>query len=127
MDMTSMVKRLRRMISEPDAGTYTDAELKEWIEQSATRDKFGVDPSKDNWTPTYDIYRVASDIWGEKASAVSDEFDFSADGGSYTRSQKYDHALKQSAYYASRAMAGSKLVRQHPPERVRTSGWEDIP
>ncbi len=121
------VSRLRRYISEPSAGTYTNEELILLIEESALMDVDGREPSDPNWTPTYDIYKVASDIWLEKASAVADEFDFASDGGRFDRSQKVENYTKQSSYYRSRSKASSLQMKQRPLEKLTTSGWEDMP
>jgi len=123
-----MVVRLRRMTAENTEANYTDSELEERIEEEAIRDRFGKDPDDFDWTPTYNISKVASDIWGEKASMVSDEFDFNADGGSYSRSQKYQNALKQAAYYRSRSNALSLQMKQYPiTSGLNQNGWEDLP
>lgn len=108
------VARLRRMIAEDTQANYTDAELKLRLEENAIRDAKGNEPETPNWKPTYNIAKVASEIWSEKASILVDEFDFDADGGSYKRSQKYQHALRQAGYYASRANAVSAQMIQHP-------------
>ena len=36
-----------------------------------------------------DLYAAAAEIWDEKAAAVAPNFDFSADGGNFSRSQMY--------------------------------------
>ena len=119
------VKRLRRMIAEPTVLVYTDNDLVESIESKPTVDINGVYPSDANWVPTYDIFLVASEIWLEKASAVSDEFDFHADGGTFQREQKHKMALEQSSYYASRSKGNNLKMKQDPMTTVYTLGYED--
>ena len=121
------VSRLRRYIAEPTAATYTDEELTLLIKESALMDVDGKEPSDPNWNPTYDVFKVASDIWLEKASAVADEFDFDSDGGRFNRSQKVEAYTKQSSYYRSRSKASSLQTKQRPIEKLSTSGWEDMP
>ena len=118
--------QLRRCIAEPTVATYTDLELTSRIEKSALIDEDGHLPDDDAWIPTYDIYKVASEIWMEKASSVAHEFDFSADGGSFHRSQKLQMYLKQAGYYKSRSKAQSLQVKQRPLEHLGPNGWEDI-
>ena len=62
----------------------------------------------DEWIPTYDLNAAAADIWEEKAATVADEFDFKADGGSFTRSQKEEKYLGKSRFHSSRKSAKSK-------------------
>lgn len=121
------VARLRRYIAEPTSETYTDEELTLLIKETSLTDVDGREPSDPSWIPTYDIYKVASDIWLEKASAVADEFDFASDGGRFDRSQKVENYTKQSSYYRSRSKASSLQMKQRPLERLSTSGWEDMP
>ena len=97
-----MIERLRRMIAEATAETYTDQTLAESIERYPLTDAFGYEPDDDNWTETYDLNAAAAEIWDEKAAAQAGVFDFSADGGNYTRSQKFEQALKQARTYRSR-------------------------
>jgi hypothetical protein len=82
---------------------FSDDEITAVIELSPVKDADGYKPTDDDWTPTYDLNKSASDLWLMQASKWSDEFDFNADGASYTRNQKYEHALTQSRYYMSRS------------------------
>jgi hypothetical protein len=97
-----MIERLRRMVNEPTTVPYSDSVLAEAIERYPLTDAFGYDPDDDNWTETYDLNAAAGDIWDEKAAACADEFDFDADGGSYSHSQKYEMAAKHARSYHSR-------------------------
>jgi len=121
------VKRLRRMIAEPTNVVYTDNELIDLIESRPSVDSNGLYPDDSDWTPTYDLFLVASNIWLEKASSVSDEFDFHADGGTFQREQKHKMALKQSTYYASRSKGYNLKMRQDPMTTTVRSGYEDLP
>lgn len=121
----SDIRRLRRMIAEPTSIIYTDIDLAESIESKPTVDINGLYPSDTNWIPTYDIFLVASEIWLEKASTVSDEFDFHADGGTFQREQKHKMALEQSSYYASRSKGNNLKMKQDPMTTVYSLGYED--
>ena len=70
----------------------------------------------DEWIPTYDFHAAAADIWEEKASAVADEFDFSADGGNYKRNQKYESYLGKARYHLSRRKANT--ITQYVEPRI---------
>lgn len=114
MVATGDVVRLRRMVAEPTEAVYTDEDLEELISLKPINDSDGLEPDNDSWVETYDLFAVASEIWMEKAGALSEEFDFSADGGNFSRSQKYQFAVKQSLYYKSRSSAYSFQMKQSP-------------
>lgn len=123
---TDTLMRLRRYIAEPNPVKYSDNELTKRIESAAIMDKKGDKPDEPNWAPTYDLYLVASEIWLEKAGMVADEFDFSSDGGNFSRSQKSAAYLRQSSYYKSRSKGQSLMLVQRPLENLNPNGWEDI-
>lgn len=68
------------------------------------RDAANNAPSSDSYTDTYDLYVAAAEAWRMKAGQYAEQFDFEAEGGVFTRSQKYTNALSQAKRYA--AMAG---------------------
>ena len=125
----AQIARLRRMVNEPDSTTYDDDAITEYIERYPCVDERGewaydwdtatTPPSKDDnddWIPTYDLNAAAADVWAEKATVVSVDFDFSADGGSYTRSQVHEAYMKQSRYYGARRTAGTITLHKWPDE-----------
>ena len=114
----AMAERLRRMVDEPTTTTYSDDLIDDYIEKYPLIDALGTDPQevdfttepptiseKDNWIPTYDLHAAAADIWEEKAATIAENFDFSADGGSFKRDQKYEHYMKQSRFHSSKRSA----------------------
>lgn len=123
----SDIKRIRSMINEPTAATWTDYDLTVLIEAAACIDTEGNIPTDSNWKATYDIYSVASKLWIEKAGKFADEFDFSADGGSFHRSQKQMMMLKQASYYESRSKALGLQLKQFPITHAPITGFEDTP
>jgi hypothetical protein len=111
------VAMLRRMTAETTTATYSDITLGGYIERYPLYDSLGYMPTlsdgteNTNWTPTYDLNAAAAQIWGEKAAALAgSSYDFSADGGSYKRSQLYEQAAKRERYYASRRAPGSLRI-----------------
>lgn len=115
MATAAQIAELRRMCAEIDAKTYLDADLAAYIERYPLTDARGqeaftwdvstVPPSHiDNtaWVPTYDLHAAAADVWNEKAAALAHLYDFSADGGSYTRSQGVAQAQAQARYHLAR-------------------------
>ena len=119
---------LRRMVAEPTAATYSDAVLTAIIEKYPHLDEQGEDPftlssavppvhvANANWMPTYDLNAAAADVWQEKAAALAALYDFSADGGNYSRSQAYEMAMKQARYYRGRRTPTSMRLIKAPDE-----------
>jgi hypothetical protein len=132
---------LRRMVAEPLTTTYSDALLTTIIESYPTLDENGesyripaIDAhepvtitadmdlldlvANDDWIPTYDMAAAASQIWTEKAAVPAADYDFSADGGNYSRSQAYEQAMKQARFYASKRRAGTTKLKPEPHMRM---------
>ena len=122
----AQVSQLRRMTGEAAEEVYTDELLAEYIERYPLVDARGVNPwiestttpgsleINPDWTPTYDLAAAASDVWGEKASVLAGDYDFAADGGSYSRSQAYEQAMKQSRYWRARRSVKTIVQRPEP-------------
>lgn len=124
----AQIAELRRMVAEPTTTTYSDATLTTYIERRWLRDELGTEPytwdytttpphqdANTDWIPTYDLNAAAADVWDEKAAALATEFDFSADGGSYSRSQKGTFASQRARYYRARTAARTVTLRMEPP------------
>lgn len=113
------VLQLRRMVAEPTDDTYSDTSLAAYIEAYPRIDEDGFEPDDLlSWTPTYDLAAAAGAIWVEKGAALAGEYDFSADGGSFKRSQAYEMAMKQARYWnARRTPTSMRLHVSHDFER----------
>lgn len=114
---TSQINRLRRMTAEPTEETYTTEDLATVIESHPMVDQYGRQPDHVSWEATYDLNRAAAEIWEEKASSLTGQYDFSADGGSYSRSQSYEQANREYKKYWQR--------RQPKPTRQRREEIDD--
>jgi hypothetical protein len=143
----AQIARLRRMVAElpePLAVYYSDALLTTIIESYPTLDENGEAPripaedsnhtvtyttdmdtldlvENEDWIPTYDLNAAAAQIWEEKAATPAADFDFSADGGNYKRSQVYEQAMKQARYYNSRRKASTIKLKPFPHQRNTSS------
>ena len=124
-----MAAQLRRMVDESTETTYDDDLIDDIIEKYPLLDVLGTSPQDvdysttpptiselDEWIPTYDLNAAAAEIWGEKAGAVSDEFDFAADGGNFSRSQKEEAYMVKSRWYSSRRSA--KTIKSFVEPRI---------
>jgi hypothetical protein len=83
MASTEQIADLRRKTSEPDATSYSDADLNKLIDDNAG-----------------DVNKVARIIWETKASMFAEMVDITEAGSSRKNSQLYSNALKMAAYYA---------------------------
>ena len=118
-----LIAQLRRMIAESGSTTYSDAELEAVIEKYPLIDANGFFPDNDDdlddWDPTYDLNAAAAQIWAEKAAAVAANFDFSADGATFHRSQEFEMATRMAAFYkARRSMRSTRLILSPKEEDV---------
>ena len=94
----SDVAQLRRLTAEPTTTTYSDATLEDMIERYPITDADGNEPDDTDWISTYSIYLAASEVWTEKAATVAGAYDFTADDGSFNRSQLFDQYTKQAKF-----------------------------
>ena len=113
------ISKLRRMVNEPTTATYSDETLQEYIEACPTMDENGESPrvpstttpgemmANPDWVATYDLHAAAAAVWEEKAGAVAPNYDFSADGGSYSRSQAHQQAMQMVRFHLSRRSPGT--------------------
>ena len=113
---TSQISQLRRMCAlATDDATYTAAVLAEYVERYPVDDEDGRDPEDAEWEETYDLNAAAGDVWEEKASAIADLYNFTADGGTFNRSEAFEHARRQASHFRSRRFARSVKVRAARP------------
>lgn len=118
----AQIAQLRRMVAEPTTTTYSDADMRTYIEKYPHIDQYGESPldewgvANTDWTPTYDLAAAAADLWEEKAAGVISKFDFSANGGTYSQSQQYEQYMKQCRYYRSRRMPSTVMLVKSPTE-----------
>ena len=116
------IRQLRRMIAEPTEDTYTDTDLRAYIEAYPLMDADGYDPDEDEWTPFYDLHMAASVLWTEKASCSASSYDTSTDFSRQYKSQVMPQMLKMARFHASRrAVAG--VVPVIRPREVLTDVW----
>lgn len=110
-----LIAQLRRMVAEPTAAAYTDDLLSAALARWPLRDGLGLRPDDAGWTGRWDVNQAAADIWEEKAAALAADFDFSADGGQYSRSQAHAQMLGMARRFRARREAGSVPLIANPP------------
>ena len=79
----AQVTLMRRMIAEPTVTTYSDSDIRGYIERYPLMDGLGNVPYVESettpgtleinadWIATYDLNAAAADIWAEKAAALA--------------------------------------------------------
>jgi hypothetical protein len=122
------IAKLRRMVAEPTTATYSDLVIQATIETYPVVDARGEDPYVESttvpgtlainpdWTSTYDLHAAAAAIWEEKAAAVQPDFNFGADGGNYSRVQKFENAMKMAKYHLARRSANRSITQRMKPD-----------
>jgi len=120
------VVRLRRMVAESDTATYTDTDLRGYIERYPLVDGLGNEPTEPSetdpvtlvenpdWTATYDLNAAAADVWNEKAAALAGNYDFATQGQSFQRSQAYANYMRQAQCYRARRAIGTIMLQTIP-------------
>lgn len=132
----AQILQVRRMTDEPTTTTYADATIQAFIEQYPLLDERGEKPyvwdtstspptqdANDDWIATYDLNAAAAVIWEEKAAAVAEDYDFSADGGNYSRSQVNTQFLQMAAMYRSRRASKSLRMYIEPKPTETERVW----
>jgi len=131
----AQIAQIRRQVAEPLTTTYSDALITTYIEKYPHIDEQGEEPytlssatppaqeANDNWIPTYDLNAAAADIWEEKAATLAALYDFSADGGNYSRSQAYEMAMRQCRHYRARRLPSTVRLHKWPDELSNDTLW----
>ena len=128
----AMAERLRRMVDEPTEDTWDNDAIDDYIERYPLIDVLGTDPQevdfsttpptiseKDEWIPIYDLHAAAADIWEEKASTIAENYNFSADGGSFSRSKKYDQYMSKARFHLSKRSAKTVKIYVEPRKVIQ--------
>lgn len=95
---------VKRRAGEAHKGTpmVTDADIQLIADEvGLIVDDDGNGPEDTGYTTTYDLAAVAAGVWREKASRLAENYDFTAEGASFTRSQAYENCMKQARYWHS--------------------------
>ena len=120
----TLIDQLRRMVAEPTQDTYTDDLLSAALTTHPLPDANGYAPTDTAWAGVWDTNQAAADLWQEKAAALAGNYDFSADGGDYKRSQAYAQYMATARSFRSRRQT-SVLVLQAQPRPDLAPGLDD--
>ncbi len=126
------IASLRRKVAEKtDENGYTDAILAAVIVEHPVIDSAGRRPYLENgvanslWVESYDLNAAAADVWEEKAAALADKYDMSADGATLQRSKAYDQAMRMAARYRSKSCAEPVVTPRDQRQEYLTGAVTD--
>jgi len=119
-----LIDQLRRLIAEPTQDTYTDGLLSTMLARYPLPDVDGYVSTDAAWAGVWDVNQAAADCWEEKAAMVASDYDFTADGGSYQRSQAYANMISIARSFRARRKT-SVLVLQAQPRPDNAPGLMD--
>lgn len=78
-----------------------DAEIDALLSRFRLRDRSGVLPDTAGWEGTYALNAAAAEGWRIKGARVAGDFNFSADGASYSKGEVLAHCLDMEAKFAA--------------------------
>ena len=134
------VAMLRRLAAEPTAETFSDADLAAILERRTLddgrgccgaagagdgTDGAGTDGAGTGGAAGFDLYAAAADVWEQKAAALAQDFDFTADGADFRRSQAHAHALSMARLF--RARRAPRSIFQTADRGPTCAGRETLP
>ncbi len=115
-DVVTRVSTLAAASSRP---VLTQDEVKATILAYAMPDADGITPDVTGWTPTWDINRAVSELWGIKAGKVAGDFNFGADGSNFSKGEVMAQCLEMQAKFAAKVV-GSASTASPGDERWMT-------
>lgn len=78
----------------------TGAEVTDLLDRFRVLDGYGLRPGDANWTGTWALNAAAAEGWRMKAARAAGDFDFSADGASYSKAQVMAHCNEMERRFA---------------------------
>jgi hypothetical protein len=114
-DFDDAVQQVTLLTSAAEFPAVSQAAVEQIVHRSARRDRHGLLPDDDEWTPTYDLNAACATVFEVKAANIANRFDMSVDGQSLSRSQMVDHFAGMARMYRNRT-AG--VLAKEPPSQV---------
>lgn len=106
MDRTEAIARVS-LYSAPDkAPLVTQDEVGQVVDAARTVDADGLSPGSVGYLDTWDLNGAISAVWAIKAARCAGDFNFSADGSSFSKADILAHCLEMEAKYAARSQTG---------------------
>ena len=98
--------RLEAMVQYSEQPSLSADEVDLLLDLARRADRYGVTPSSEDWTPSWDLSAAAAEGWRRKAGKVAGRFNVTLDGESLLRAQAFAHCLRMAEQYAKN-VAGS--------------------
>jgi hypothetical protein len=92
---TPEARRFIEMFLQPDTDPVLNShEVEFLLAHAVTKDADDLEPTDDDWTPTYSVrgcHYAISEGWAIKYAKASERFSFTTDGQTFTVNQLLDH------------------------------------
>jgi len=102
MDRATAKARLTNLVASASRPVLSDPDLESLLNLHQVPDRDGLTPLDVGWTPTWDFNAAAAEGWGWKAGKVAGDFNFTADGASYSKADVLTHCVDRQAHFAAR-------------------------
>lgn len=101
--------RLERMVQASEAPALTTAEVDDLVALAARPDIAGLLRGVTGWIPTWDLTAAVAEGWRWKAAKAARDYDFSADGQTFARSQQRQAFLEMAGQYTDRRIRSVRM------------------
>lgn len=98
-DMPDTLEKLKQLTAHDVGPALSDEDLDSVLASAALADAAGLDPSNEEWTPSYDLYAAASEAWLIKAGRAAAETEVEA---GVVTSKVFDNCRVMARIYAAK-------------------------
>lgn len=92
---------LETMVASDAEPSLTEGEVDRLVDLARRADTYGLAPSDDGWSETWDLRYAAAEGWRWKAGKVAGAYSFGSDSQSFQRQQMHAMCLAMAKMYAS--------------------------
>lgn len=103
MDRGVALVLLAEKVASASRPVLSDEAVGALLDQYAAEDSEGRRPTDTDWVGTWDLNAAAAEGWRMKAGKVAGDFNFSADGSSYSKADVLAHCLEMETKYAAQS------------------------
>jgi hypothetical protein len=108
----AVVARVTSLAAASARPTLTTTEVLDAIKGHPLVDRYGLTAEEADWTQTWDLNAILSELWGVKAGKVAGDFNFSADDARYDKGEVLKNCLEMESLYASRRIGAASTLRR---------------
>lgn len=103
------LEKLKRMSAWEAEPSLSEGELGDILARSANADINGLEPTHEEWTPTYDINAAASAAWVAKAAKASSLVEVDPPGSGIVTAKVFDNCRRMARIYAAKGLCSVRL------------------